>query len=238
MSDPPGLEAEVTGAARRAVFRDAAAIGAATGVFGLSFGAVSATSGLTFAQASVLSLLMFTGASQFAFATTLGSGGGLAAAAGTAFLVGARNAFYGLRLAPILRLRGWRRPVAPHLVLDESTAMSTAQENPPTARLAFWATGVSVFLFWNVATAVGAAGARLVSDPSQLGIDAAGPAAFVALLVPQLRTRSTRALALVAALAALGVVPLVPVGVPVLLAAAVGLAAGLAGASGPPEVEP
>src|SRR5215468_2615022 len=98
----------------RPIVRDAAGIGVATGAYGLSFGALAVAAGLTVPQTCALSALMFTGASQFAFVGLIG--GGAAAAVATALLLGARNALYGLRLAPFLRAR----PLAAQLVIDES----------------------------------------------------------------------------------------------------------------------
>jgi predicted branched-subunit amino acid permease len=205
--------------------RDALAVGAATGAYGLSFGAISAAAGLSTAQTVALSLLMFSGASQFAFVGIVATGGGAAAEISTAVLLGTRNAFYGLRLAGLLRVRALRRLLAAQVVIDETTAMAVAQSDEPTARRAFWATGISVFTLWNLGTLIGAVGAQGV-DPRALGLDAAVPAAFLALLAPRMRGRSAWAVALTAAVVAVAATPFVPTGVPVLLAAAVAVAAG------------
>ena len=207
-------------AQRRAVLRDALAVGAATGAYGLSFGAVATAAGLSVAQASVLSLLMFTGASQFALVGVLGAGGGPLPAAAAATLLGVRNAFYGLRLATLLQLRGVRRLLAAQLAIDESSAMAVTRDDQRSARLAFWATGWSVFALWNAATVLGALGARALDDPQVLGLDAAAPAAFLALLAPRLRTRGAWALAAGAAALALALTPVAPLGVPILAVAA------------------
>ncbi len=212
---------------QREVVTDALAIGAVTGAYGVSFGAVSVAAGLTIAQTCALSLLMFTGGSQFAMVGTIAGGGGAWAGAATAALLGARNAFYGLELTPILRLRGLRRAGGAHLVIDESSAMAVGQPSPDLARLGFWATGLAVFVGWNLLTAVGAVGASALDDPGAFGLDVAGPAAFVALLAPRLTSREPWAVALLAAAVALAAAPLVPAGVPVLLAAAVAVIAGL-----------
>jgi predicted branched-subunit amino acid permease len=63
-----------------------------------------------------------------------------------------------------------------------------------------------------------------VPDPRVLGLDAAAPAAFLALLAPQVRGRRPWAVALLAAVVALGSAPFVPAGVPILLAAAAAVA--------------
>jgi len=208
---------------RAAVLRAAFGVGLATGAYGISFGAISVAAGLSVAQTCALSLLMFTGGSQFALVGVLGVGGAPLAAWATAAMLGTRNAFYGLRLAELLRVRGIRRAVAAQLVIDESTAVAVGQASPRAARLGFWATGIAVFACWNLATALGAVGAGALRDPRDLGLDAAAPAAFLALLAPRMRSAQPWAVGLVAALVALASVPYVPVGVPVLLAALVAL---------------
>jgi predicted branched-subunit amino acid permease len=134
---------------------------------------------------------------------------------------------YGARLAAPLRLTGWRRAVGAQLVIDESTAVALASENQGerAARLGFWATGVAVFVLWNLATLIGAVAGTAIADPRDYGLDAAVPAAFIALVAPQLRTLPTWLTAGLAAAVALAVVPVVPAGVPVLLAALVPVAA-------------
>jgi predicted branched-subunit amino acid permease len=208
-------------ATRGAVLRDAFGIGAATGAYALSFGAISVTAGLTLLQTCALSLLMFTGASQFALVGVLSGGGSAAAGAATAVLLGARNALYGLRLSALLRARGPRRAVAAQFVIDESTAMAIARDDPRAARLGFWATGLAVFVCWNAGTAIGGLATHALSDPRALGLDAAAPAAFLALVAPRLRSAGALRVAVPSALIALASVPLVPAGVPVLIAALV-----------------
>jgi predicted branched-subunit amino acid permease len=196
----------------------------ATGAYGLSFGAISVASGLDFWQTQTLSLAMFTGASQFALVGVLGAGGGMAAAIVTALLLGARNGLYAMSLSPVLRFRRWPSLVAAQLTIDESTAMAIRHaDDQKAARHAFWATGLSVFVLWNIGTAIGALGATALDDPAVLGLDAAIPAGFIALLWPRLTDRRTRVLALFAAVIALVLVPFVPAGLPVLGAAAVAL---------------
>jgi predicted branched-subunit amino acid permease len=202
---------------RRAVLRDALGIGVAVGAYGLSFGAVATTAGLSAVQACALSLLMFTGASQFALVGVLGAGGGAIAGVLSSLLLGSRNTLYAVRLADLLRLPGPRRIVAAQLTIDETTAMATAAPSGQE-RTAFWATGVSVYLLWNLGTLLGALGAARLGDPATFGLDAAVPAAFLALLAPRLRERQGFGIALAGGLLALAAVPLTRPGVPVLIA--------------------
>ena len=204
--------------------RAALVLGAAVGVFGVSFGVLAVTSGLTVAQATVMSLLVFTGASQFAAVGVAAAGGAMASAVASALLLAARNGVYGVALAPTLRHRLAVRLVAAQLVIDESTALATAQPDRRHRVGAFWATGASVFAFWNLGTFVGAAAGRGIGDPAALGLDAAFPAGFIALLAPQLRTPDGRVAALLGGAVALVLLPLTPVGTPIIAAAGATLA--------------
>jgi len=208
---------------RAPVVRAAVSVGVATGAYGLSFGALATASGLSVTQACALSVLTFSGGSQFALIGVLGGGGSIVSGSASAVLLGARNMLYGARLAVPLRVTGWRRALAAHLVIDESTAVALASEDRGVraARLGFWATGVAVFVLWNLSTLIGAVAGTAIGDPRDYGLDAAVPAAFIALVAPRLRTLPTWLTAAAAAAVALAVVPVVPAGVPVLLAALV-----------------
>jgi 4-azaleucine resistance transporter AzlC len=200
----------------RAVRRDALAIGLATGAYAVSFGVLAVAAGLSEAQACAMSLLVFTGASQFAVVGVLGAGGGIAAALAPALLLAGRNAVYGLSLVPVLRGSRAGRALQAQLIIDESTAMAMAQDDQATAHRAFLATGLSVFVFWNLGTLAGAVLGAGIGDPRDYGLDAMFPAAFLALLAPQLRQRGAPIGAIAGALVAVALVPLAPTGVPVL----------------------
>ena len=215
---------------RAPIVRTAVSVGVASGAYGVSVGALGVAAGLSVTQTCALSVLMFTGGSQFALVGALGGGGSGLSGALSAVLLGARNGVYGVRLAPLLRVRGARRLLAAHLVIDESTAVALGGEvqGVRAGQLGFWATGLSVFVLWNAATLLGAVAGSAVGDPRDFGLDAAAPAAFLAMLAPRVRDRATWTIAVVSALVALAVVPLVPAGVPVLVAALVPAVAVLA----------
>ncbi|MEJ7832207.1 MAG: AzlC family ABC transporter permease [Nocardioides sp.] len=221
------MPGELPRSERSAIVRDSLGVGLATGTYGVSFGAVAVGAGLDVPQACALSLLMFTGASQFAMVGVLASGGPPLSGALTALLLGTRNTLYGLRMAPLLDWRGWRRAGAAHLLIDESTAMGVTRGSVSAARVGFLTTGWSIFVLWNVMTLVGAVAGTAIGDPRTYGLDAAVGAAFLALLWPRLSEPSNRVLAVLAAAVALGVVPFVAAGVPVLVAGGVALLAGV-----------
>jgi predicted branched-subunit amino acid permease len=201
------------------VVREALGVGVAVGLSGFAFGVTSAGAGLTIAQTCALSLLVFTGASQFALVGALGAGGSPFAAAAGAFFLGVRNAFYGLRLSGLLHLPRAVRPFAAQWVIDETSAVTLAQPDRRSARLGFTVTGATLYVLWNLTTFLGALGASALGDPAAWGLDAAGPAVFLALLAPMLRGRRERVTAGMAVLLGLACLPLLPAGVPVLVAA-------------------
>ncbi len=197
--------------------RDGFALSAAVGVVGLTFGVFASTSGLTLLQAMALSGLTFTGASQFAFVTVIAAQGTVIAATAGALILAMRNALYGPALTEYLPAKNWRRARTAQFIIDETTAMALA--HPNDARRSFWWTALWLYSFWNLGTLVGHLGASRIGDPAAFGLDAAFPAAFLAMLIPLLRSRRITLVAVAASLIAVGSVPFVPAGVPILLAA-------------------
>ncbi len=208
------------------ITRAAVGIGVYAAAFGMTFGAVAVTAGLSVPEALAMSVIMFTGASQFAFVGVLAGGGAPVAGVVSALLLGLRNAFYGIPMSRILEPHGLRRFVDAHFVIDETTAMAVGQGRPRASRYAFWATALALYGAWTSGTLVGALiGSGL--NTSKLGLDAAAPAIFLALLWPQLSRPRAPGVAIGAALLTLALVRVTPVGVPIIAAAAVAVAAGM-----------
>ena len=209
----------------RAVAAACVTLGFAVGVFAVSFGVTSVSAGASVAQTCVMSLLVFTGASQFSAVSVIGSGGSAVSAFGGAALLAARNSVYGLAMAPHLKGRLGVRLLAAQWTIDESTAMAAAQSDERHRRAAFWITGGSIYLFWNIGTLIGAVLGSAI-DPEVYGLDAAFPAAFLAMLWPLLRERRSAMAAAIGAFLCLLLIPFTPVGVPI-LAAALGILVGV-----------
>ena len=220
---------------RRAALRASLAVGIAVSAYGISFGALSVAAGLDIWQTCFLSLVMFSGGSQFAVIGILASGGSAAgvAAIASSTLLGARNALYAIRMAPVVGGRRPRTILAAHLTIDETTAVSTAQATPEGQRAGFWWTGVIIYVGWNLSTLIGALIGDLLGDVSQYGLDAAAAAAFLGLLWPRLKQLQPVVVAIGAAVVAAVLIPFVPAGIPVLAAAVVAVVVGLTNWLGP-----
>ena len=198
------------------------------GLYGIAFGAAGIAAGFSLLQTCLLSLLTFSGASQFAVVGVLGAGGSAISGITTASLLGIRNALYGLRMAPIMKLTGWKRVVGAQVTIDESTgvALGQAELGEPAMRQGFWLTGIGVYIFWNLFTVVGALGAQAMGDPAAWGLDAAVPAAFLGLVWPRLTNAKERTLAIAAMVFSLSLTPFVAAGIPIISTALLAVAFG------------
>jgi predicted branched-subunit amino acid permease len=188
------------------------------GLYGIAFGAAGIAAGFSILQTVLLSLLTFSGASQFAVVGVIGAGGSALSAVTTASLLGFRNALYGMRMAPLLKLKGVKKIVGAQVTIDESTGVALGQSDlgEDAMRAGFWLTGIGVYIFWNFFTVLGALGAQSMGDPSAWGLDAAVPAAFLGLVWPRLHTRFEQSLAIAAISLSLLLTPFVPAGIPII----------------------
>jgi 4-azaleucine resistance transporter AzlC len=189
----------------------------AVAAFGVTFGVLARDAGLGGLQAVIFSATTFAGSAQFAATSVLSAGGTLVAASAAAVLLNARYIPIGLSVAPSLRGPAWQRGLRAQLVVDESWAVSHVGGGRYDPRLLFGA-GLTLYCSWVAGTTLGVAAGSLLGDPERLGLDAAFPALFLALLAGQLRGRGAVVAALAGAAIATALVPLVPPGVPVVAA--------------------
>lgn len=205
---------------RAAIHRQAASLSLALIPFGIAFGIACRRAGISTLGAMGFSSLVFTGGTQFAAVSTLASGGGAIAAVTAGLLLALRSLAYGVTMAPEMDGSVARRALLSHLMIDESVAIGTAQHEARWRRYGYVAAGLSVFVVWNLSTLLGAIA---LGDADGLverfGLDAAVPAAFLALLWPRLRTADARLLAPAGAVIAFVLVPVAPAGVPIIAAA-------------------
>lgn len=209
--------------------RDSLSVSLTVGAYGIAFGAASVANGFSVLQSCLLSLLTFSGASQFAVVGVIGAGGSAVSAIATASLLGVRNGLYGVIMAPRLKVKGFKRVIAAHITIDESTAVALGAEkrNDVAMRHGFWLTGIGVFVFWNLFTLVGALGAQAMGDTRAWGLDSAVPAAFLGLVWPRLESNRDRALAIASVIFALALTPILPAGLPIIATAFIAIAFGV-----------
>ncbi|RJQ75733.1 branched-chain amino acid ABC transporter permease [Pseudonocardiaceae bacterium YIM PH 21723] len=200
------------------LWRDVLAVAATASLVGASFGAIAVAAGMPVWLCCVTSLVVFAGGSQFMMVGILAAGGGPVAAVLAALVLNARHLPFGLAIGHLISDNRLGRLLGSHVLIDENTAFVLAERDPERARALYWVAGGCFFVLWNLGTLVGAYGGDQLGDPAAFGLDAAFPAAMFALLLPALRDRNTVRAVLLGGAIALAVTPLVPAGVPVLLA--------------------
>ena len=189
--------------------------------FGASFGVLARAAGIDSLAALVMSATTFAGSAQFAVVSVLGAGGTAAAAIGAAVLLNARYVPMAFAAAGAFRGGPVRRLLEAQLLVDESWALSR-REHGFDRRVLVGAGGL-LYVGWVAGTAAGVLAGDSLTDPSTLGLDAAFPALFLALLAPLLRAERDRTPLLAAVLGAaiaLVLTPLTPAGLPVIAATA------------------
>ncbi len=198
----------------RGLVRDASAIAAAAAMIGVSYGAISIAQGMPWWLPIAMSLLVFAGGSQFIAVGLLSAGNPVAAVLG-GLLVNVRHLPFGLAVGGFV---GRHRLLASHLLIDENTAFALSQERLELRKQTYWLVGSFLFVSWNLGTIVGVALGSAVGDPTVFGLDAAFPAGLLALILPALRDRTTRIAAGCGAVLAVAATPILPAGLPVLVA--------------------
>lgn len=188
--------------------------------FALAYAVTARGAGLSLVETQALSLFVFAGSAQFTAVGLFAVGATGAGIVLTTLLLNIRHLLYGVSLGRQFDLSRRQRPVAAFFLTDESFGVASG-----TRERAFpFLLGVelSLFLAWNLATCGGFLLGSAIPDPTELGVDLIFPLAFIALLVPMLRTRIELAVAVCSSLLALGLHRVLPGGLPVLITGVVG----------------
>lgn len=192
-------------------------------LFGLSFGVLARTAGMGAVAPIVMSMTTFAGSAQFAVASILDEAGGAVAAILAALFLNARYAPMSIAAGPAFSGPRWRRFFEAQFIVDESWALA-ARDGGRFEKRVLLGAGLTLFPFWVGGTAAGVLSGELVGDPGRLGMDAAFPALFLALLVSQVRSRQGVAAALAGGAIALALIPVLPAGLPIVVASVACLA--------------
>lgn len=169
--------------------------------FGLVAGVTAVEAGLSPLQAVGMSVVVFAGASQLAAIELLGRTAPATVVVVTALVINLRFVMYSASLAPYLRRLGApARWVSAYVLTDQAYAVSLAEfrSSAPDERSRLWyylGSALSLWVTWQVATAVGAVAGAAV--PPDLSLEFAVPLTFLALLVPAIEDRNTGVVAAV-----------------------------------------
>lgn len=204
--------------------------------FGVVYAVFARDAGLSIVETQALSLLVFAGSAQFSAAGLFATGAAAVEIVLTTLLLNVRHVLYGLSLGRRVRIDGWRRPLAAYFLTDEAFGVVAAQSRPTFGFLL--GAELSLFVTWNLATLAGALVGGAIPDPTELGVDLVFPLAFLALLVPLVRTGVELVVAVVSGVVAYVVAQPLPGGTPIVVTGVVGSLLGAWLTRGRPMDEP
>lgn len=169
----------------------------------------------------------YSGTGEVAYASVIATGGGMTPALVAAMLVSSRFGLLAMSMTGRWKAPWWERILVAHMASE--IAVAAAIEAQPrgerAARRAFFDLAIASTVGWIIGSAVGLAIGKLVSDPRAIGLDVVFPASFVGAVVNGLRRRDSTVAVVLGALVALALTPVLPSGVPVLIAASMSLLA-------------
>ena len=208
----------------RHILQSAAPIAIAVFVFGVSFGVLAIAAHLPGWSVVLMSVLVFAGSAQFAALGVVTAGGSILTAILAGALLNLRYIATGMAVARSLPGGRLRRALLGQIVVDESYALAVAAGEPGRPeRRTLLVVGATLYAVWVLGTLTGTLLGPVLGDPKRLGLDAAFPALFLALLWPMLSGRHAVRCALAGAAVALLLAPFTPPGIPLAGAAVVGL---------------
>ncbi|GAB3280061.1 AzlC family ABC transporter permease [Parasphingorhabdus pacifica] len=198
----------------------------AMGLVAASLGAIAVSKGVPLWLITVMGLAVFAGGSEFMAVGLMTSGAAPITAVVGGLMLNTRHFPFGLAVGDLLGSGKLTRIFGSHIMVDEAVAFALAEDDPARKKRAYWTAGLVLYCTWAPSIFLGGLLGRHIGDPADLGLDAALPAAILALIMPSLRDRPTLRAVVVGAGIALVTAPLLPEGLPV-MCALLGVAAAL-----------
>src|SRR3954463_13129918 len=196
--------------------------GIAAFLAGVSFGVV-AKPAIGAAPAIAMSVFVFAGAAQFGATAVLASGGSALTAILAGVMLNARFLPMGVAVASSVRGGPLARALQGQTIVDGSWAAAHLGGGRFDRKILIGAT-IPQYPAWVLGTVIGALGANRLGDPRSLGLDAVFPAFFLGLLLEEaLRSPIARVVAVTGGVIALALTPLLPAGLPILIASTAAL---------------
>ena len=174
--------------------------------WGILFGSLAVQRGFSWLEAQMFSGIIFGGAVQIVTVELIADNSSLLTVLFTAFIISSRHFLYGLSLRERLTAQPlrWRVPLG-FLLTDELFALS-GHRRAYLGKLRLYyglAAGGSFYLAWNLWTFVGIVAGASLPDLTDLGLDFAIAATFIALVVPGIKSLATLAAVVTGALSSI-----------------------------------
>ncbi len=200
--------------------------------FGLVFGAIAIGNGINIIEAVGMSIIVLAGSSQFIGAQLIGDDTPILIVILTTFVVNLRHFLYSASLASFIRPlnKGWKGLLA-YMMVDEVYAIVIIRHlkrdlSPLELAWFFIGSGICLISLWWASTLAGALIGDVLPADTVSALSFTLPLIFTAIVVPALKTRPMLFASLSASVTGIICAPM-PNKLGLLIAAAVGIAAGL-----------
>jgi len=213
-----------------AAWKDGYPLAVSTFVFGVAYGMLALQAGFSMAENIAMSAIVFAGSAQVVtvnlYALGTGAGGMILAV----FLVNLRHLLMGASLAPYLKkYRTGLLAVAAFGLTDESYAIAIRRFQRCGGSLSYFiGAGSVVYIPWLLGSWLGGMGGGFIGNPTSYGMDFAFIAAFIALLIPQIKGYKEVVVFIVSSATALTAACLLPGQWYIILAGIAAMACGVA----------
>ena len=169
--------------------------------WGILFGSLAVQRGFDWLEAQLFSGIVFGGAVQIVTVELMANNASLFTVLFSAFVISSRHFLYGLALRERLSIKPlrWRMGLG-FLLTDELFALSGDRRAYRNRFRLYYALGAggSFYLAWNLWTFIGIFAGTSLPDLTELGLDFAIAATFIALVLPGIKTLASFAAAVVA----------------------------------------
>jgi predicted branched-subunit amino acid permease len=191
---------------------------------GVAFGVAARSAGLSVGETQLMSLVVFSAAGQIGAVSLLAGGASPLLLLGTVLALNAQLLLLGLAIGRQLRL-SWPARLATAWLLTDGAYGVSLGVGPLRAGVLLGA-GASMYTGWNLGTLLGAGLGAVLPSPGAYGINLVAPLAFLAVLMPLVRSRPMLLVAAVAGVTAWLLSRVAPGGVAVLGAGLIGCCVG------------
>ena len=174
--------------------------------WGVLFGSLAIQRGFSWFEAQLFSAIIFGGAVQIVTVELMAENTPLLVVLFSAFVISSRHFLYGLALRERLSTHSvaWRVGLG-FLLTDELFSLSGTKKAYQTQFRLYYALGAggSFYIAWNIWTALGIFAGTWLPDLTQLGLDFAIAATFIALVVPEIKSKSILICVMISALSSI-----------------------------------
>ncbi len=166
--------------------------------FAVTYSIAAQKAGLSGPEIQLMSLMVSSAAAQMGIVQLLAVGASPVTAVLTAFAMSLHHLLYGLSLAKRLRMSRFERVTTAYFLTDAAYGLTIADKNNENPAFLFGAE-CSMFIVWNLFTAVGMLLSNLITIPSTAHLDFVIPLTFFILLISLIKSRSAIGVAILAA---------------------------------------